>query len=80
MTVTFDKKCFIFAGAARRAGPDSMSILCLCVDLCKIISRPLIGQNSETPTPPTPTPHSAEAVARKGRASLPAKVGIPHFF
>ena len=24
--------------------------------------------------------HSVEAVARKGRASLPAKVGIPHFF
>ena len=24
--------------------------------------------------------HSVEAVARKGRASLPAKVGIPHLF
>ena len=41
-----------FAGAARRAGPNSMLILCVCVcvcvRLCKIISRPLIGQKSAT--------------------------------
>ena len=44
------------AGAARRAGPDSMSILCLCICVCicvciyvcKIISQPLIGRKSGT--------------------------------
>ena len=42
----------IIAGAARRAGPDSMLILylCICVCICvsETISRPLIGRNSET--------------------------------
>ena len=38
----------IFAGAARRAGPDSMLILRLSVCLSEIISRPLIGQKSAT--------------------------------
>ena len=37
-----------FAGAARRAGPDSTLILCVCVYLSETISRPLIGRNSET--------------------------------
>ena len=39
---TFAKK--VFAGAARRAGPDSMLILCQC----EIISRPLIGRKLAT--------------------------------
>ena len=39
---------YIFAGDARRAGPDSMLILCLCVCLSEIISRPLIGQKLAT--------------------------------
>ena len=38
----------IFAGAARRAGPDSMLIVCVCMCLSEMISLPLIGQNSET--------------------------------
>ena len=38
----------IFAGAARRAGPDSMLILCLCVCVSEIISRPLIGRKLAT--------------------------------
>ena len=36
----------IFAGAAQRAGPDSMLILYVSVCLSEIISRPLIGQNT----------------------------------
>ena len=40
----------IFAGAARRAAPDSMLILCLSVCLSEIISRPLIGPNSRDVT------------------------------
>ena len=38
----------IFAGAARRAGPDSMLILCVCVCVSEIISRPLIGRKWAT--------------------------------
>ena len=41
----------IFEGAARRAGPSYMSILCVyvCVSVCgEIISWPLISRNSET--------------------------------
>ena len=34
----------IFAGAARRVGPDSMLILCVSVSFCEIISRPLIAR------------------------------------
>ena len=34
----------IFAGAGRRAGPDSMLIVCVSVCMCEIISRPLIGR------------------------------------
>ena len=51
---TFQVQSTVFAGAARRAGPDSMLILylsicvCLCVYLSETISRPLIGRNSET--------------------------------
>ena len=37
-----------FAGAARRAGPDSMLILCVCVCVSEIISRPLIGRKLAT--------------------------------
>ena len=37
-----------FAGATRRAGPDSMSILCQCVCAFKMISRPLVGRKSAT--------------------------------
>ena len=37
-----------FAGAARRAGPDSMLILCLSVCVSEIISRPLIGRKLAT--------------------------------
>ena len=33
-----------FAGAARRAGPDSMLILGLCVCVSEIISWPLTGR------------------------------------
>ena len=40
--------CNIFSGAARRAGPDSMLILCQFVCVCEIISRPLIGRKSVT--------------------------------
>ena len=44
-----ESKTGIFAGAARRAGPDSMSIVdSMCMPLCKIISRPLIGRKSST--------------------------------
>ena len=47
---SFEAKGLIFAGAARRAGPDSMLILCLCVCVCvsEIISRPLIGRKLAT--------------------------------
>ena len=38
----------VFAGAARRAGPDSMLILCLSVCVSEIISRPLIGRKLAT--------------------------------
>ena len=38
------KAILIFVGAARRAGPGSMLILCQSVCQCEIISRPLIGQ------------------------------------
>ena len=41
-------RVMIFAGAARRAGPDSMLILCLCVCVSEIISRPLIGRKLAT--------------------------------
>ena len=50
-------KCaFIFADAARRAGPDSMLILylCICLSVCvcvcvsEIISRPLFGRKLVT--------------------------------
>ena len=34
----------IFAGAARRAGPDSMLILCEFVSEFEMISRPQIGR------------------------------------
>ena len=44
LQITID---LVFAGAARRAWPDSMLILCEFVSefvsLCEIISRPLIG-------------------------------------
>ena len=40
--------CTIFAGAARRAGPESMLILCQSVCEFEIISRPLIGQKLAT--------------------------------
>ena len=33
-----------FAGAARRAGPASMLILCVYVCVSEIISQPLIGR------------------------------------
>ena len=33
----------LFAGSARRAGLDSMLILCVFVCVSEIISRPLIG-------------------------------------
>ena len=38
----------IFAGAARRAGPDSMLNLCVFVCVSEIISRPLIGRKLAT--------------------------------
>ena len=38
----------IFAGAARRVGPDSMLILCVSVSLCEIISWTLIGRKLAT--------------------------------
>ena len=40
--------CTIFAGAARRAGPESMLILCQFVSEFEIISRPLIGRKLAT--------------------------------
>ena len=48
-SITFYFYIIFFAGAARRAGPDSMLILCqfVCV-LCEIISRPLIGRKLGT--------------------------------
>ena len=39
---------FIFAGAARSAGPDSMLILCVSVCVSEIISRTLIGRKTRT--------------------------------
>ena len=40
--------CGIFAGAARRAGPDSKLILCEFVCEFEMISRGLIGRNLAT--------------------------------
>ena len=68
---------------------------CVCIYLSETISRPLIGQKPCDVTP-TKIPswsflngllihvvkelNVEEAVARKGRASLPVKAGISHFF
>ena len=47
LTAVFLPISAIFEGAARRAGPSYMSIL--CVSVCgEIISWPLIGRNLET--------------------------------
>ena len=46
--ILFRTMIYQIAGAARRATPDSMLILCLSVYVSEIISRPLIGQKTRT--------------------------------
>ena len=40
---SLDKYCLNFSGTARRAGPDRMLIVRICICVSEIISRPLIG-------------------------------------